>query len=227
MQSLSSLLSDTQGRRAILGLGSGYMLLSVVWPMVGTQRPTPFREELIASLLVGVAGVILFYGGYRLPQTDIRPEFFPTVATWCARAMGVMVVILAFIALAAELNDPAHNFLILPALAAVAGFGVGRHDAQAKTRTYTLKERNQELQQTQADLEETLARLEESEQRYRTLAENFPNGAVALLDDELRHTIVAGQGFEPLDFDAEDLQDERVEDVYSGVIGKLSNHIIA
>ncbi|QFU82924.1 PAS domain S-box protein [Natronorubrum aibiense] len=36
-------------------------------------------------------------------------------------------------------------------------------------------------------------RLEASEQRYRTLAENFPNGVVALFDDELRFTAAGGQ----------------------------------
>uniref|UniRef100_A0A8A2VI00 histidine kinase n=1 Tax=Haloterrigena alkaliphila TaxID=2816475 RepID=A0A8A2VI00_9EURY len=158
---------------------------------------------------------MLFYWGYRLPQSDIRPEFFATVASWCFRAVGVMVGILVFIGLVAHLNDPAHNFLILPALAAVAGVGAGRHEARAKTRTYTLEQRNQELQQTQSELEETVTRLEESEQRYRTLAENFPNGAVGLLDDELRYTLVAGQGFEKVDLSAADLHGERVQDIYS------------
>lgn len=60
--------------------------------------------------------------------------------------------------------------------------------------------------------------LEDSEQRYRTLVENFPNGGVALLDEDLRHTIVGGQGFEKLDFDVSDLQDERVQDVYGDEI---------
>jgi len=35
-------------------------------------------------------------------------------------------------------------------------------------------------------------RLEESERRYRTLAENFPNGAVGAFDDDLRYTLAAG-----------------------------------
>ncbi|MFC4246601.1 PAS domain S-box protein [Natribaculum luteum] len=56
--------------------------------------------------------------------------------------------------------------------------------------------------------------LEESERRYRTLAENFPNGGVVLLDEELRHTLVEGKGFERLDIDAADLRGERVQDVY-------------
>ncbi|WP_312908273.1 ATP-binding protein [Natronosalvus caseinilyticus] len=218
MKPLTGILSIIGGRRAILGLGSAYIILSVIWPFASIPRPTPLEEELIISVLIGGTGITLFYWSYRLPQTEIRPEFFDTVAIWCFRAIGVMVSILVVIALVAELNDPAHNFLILPALAAVAGTGAGRHDARAKTRTFTLKQRNRELQETQAELEETVARLEESEQRYRTLAENFPNGGVALLDDELRHTIVGGQGFESVDFVAADLQGEEVQEVYSGEI---------
>ena len=57
--------------------------------------------------------------------------------------------------------------------------------------------------------------LEESEQRYRTLVENFPNGAVAFLNHDLQHTIVGGQGFNNLDFNANDLQDKRMQEVYS------------
>ncbi|WP_425607429.1 PAS domain-containing sensor histidine kinase [Halomontanus rarus] len=40
---------------------------------------------------------------------------------------------------------------------------------------------------------ETERKVEESERRYRTLVENFPNGAVGLFDEELRYTAVGGQ----------------------------------
>ena len=58
--------------------------------------------------------------------------------------------------------------------------------------------------------------LEESEQRYRALVENFPNGAVALLDDELRFTLIEGRGFDKLDHTASDLLGKRIQDVFSG-----------
>jgi PAS domain S-box-containing protein len=35
-------------------------------------------------------------------------------------------------------------------------------------------------------------RLEESRRRYRTLVENFPNGAVALVDEDLRYRMIGG-----------------------------------
>jgi len=40
--------------------------------------------------------------------------------------------------------------------------------------------------------------LEESERRYRTIAEYFPNGIVALFDDDFTYTLAAGQGFADL-----------------------------
>ncbi|OLZ41721.1 PAS domain-containing sensor histidine kinase [Natrinema saccharevitans] len=48
--------------------------------------------------------------------------------------------------------------------------------------------------------------LEESEQRYRTLAENFPNGVVTLFDHDLEYTLAAGQGFEKIQVDPADIE---------------------
>ncbi|QFU84848.1 sensor histidine kinase [Natronorubrum aibiense] len=104
---------------------------------------------------------------------------------------------------------------ILTALSSVAGFAVGFHDAKAKTRAHVLEQRNRELRETQTELEDTVTQLEESEHRYRTLTENIPNGAVALLDREFQHTLIAGQGFEKLDFDASGVRGERIQDVYA------------
>lgn len=47
-------------------------------------------------------------------------------------------------------------------------------------------------------------KLEESERRYRTLAENFPNGAVALFDEDLRYTAAGGQLLDQLGISAEE-----------------------
>ncbi|WP_459194492.1 PAS domain S-box protein [Halosimplex sp. J119] len=57
-------------------------------------------------------------------------------------------------------------------------------------------------------------RLAQSEQRYRTLAEYFPNGIVTLFDDDLEYTLAAGQGFDWIPVDPEDLEGERLYDVW-------------
>lgn len=215
MADVTQISADVDGRRAILALGGVYATIGGIWPFVQVGGDTSLTESLIITILVGGTGIALLYGGYRLPQTEIHSEFFRSIAIWCARGIGIMIGILLFIELVDSLNDLVANFLILPALAALAGFGAGIHDARAKTREYTLEQRNQELQETQSELEETVAQLEQSEQRYRTVTENFPNGAVALLDDELRHNLIAGKGFENAGISASDLRGERVQDIYS------------
>ncbi|OAQ54283.1 histidine kinase [Natrinema mahii] len=208
--------TDVSGRDVITGLGVLYALLGTTWPLVQPTGDVSAQERVIVAVLVGGAGLVLLYGSSRLPRTDIRPGFFGTVASWSLRGVGAVVGILLFIELVGDLSDPTGNFLILSSLAAVAGFGAGVHDARAKSRAYTLEQRNDELQRTRSELEETVDRLEESERRYRTITETFPNGAVALVDADLRHTLVAGQGFETIEFSADDLRGERLHEVYSG-----------
>ncbi|GAB3663315.1 PAS domain-containing sensor histidine kinase [Halopiger thermotolerans] len=56
--------------------------------------------------------------------------------------------------------------------------------------------------------------LEESEQRYRTLAEHFPNGLVTLFDHDLDYTLAAGQGFDKIPVEPDDLEGENFYDVW-------------
>ncbi|GAA0285539.1 PAS domain S-box protein [Halobacterium noricense] len=57
-------------------------------------------------------------------------------------------------------------------------------------------------------------RIEESERRYRTLVENFPNGAVGLFDEDLRYTAVGGELVDEGDISPADRVGRRVHDIY-------------
>lgn len=54
----------------------------------------------------------------------------------------------------------------------------------------------------------------ESEQRYRTLAENFPRGSVALFDRDLRYELATGGLFDYIEHAAADFEGRQVTDVY-------------
>ncbi|RKD95769.1 PAS domain S-box protein [Halopiger aswanensis] len=58
--------------------------------------------------------------------------------------------------------------------------------------------------------------LEESERRYRTLVEQFPNGLVALFDDELRYTLGGGQALEEIDLSVSEFVGQTVTERYEG-----------
>ncbi|WP_136603296.1 sensor histidine kinase [Salinigranum halophilum] len=53
------------------------------------------------------------------------------------------------------------------------------------------------------------------DRRYRTLAENLPNGAVALYDRELRYLVVGGTVFDDLPLDRDRLEGARFEAAHS------------
>ncbi|MDG5759010.1 PAS domain S-box protein [Natronococcus sp. A-GB1] len=57
-------------------------------------------------------------------------------------------------------------------------------------------------------------RLAVSERRYRTLAEQFPNGIVALFDLDGEYTLAAGRGFDRLDADPADLEGKHFREVW-------------
>lgn len=57
--------------------------------------------------------------------------------------------------------------------------------------------------------------LEEAERRYRTLAENFPNGAVGVYDHDLRYELVEGAMWDEMEPSAEDLVGNTIHEVFS------------
>jgi PAS domain S-box-containing protein len=64
--------------------------------------------------------------------------------------------------------------------------------------------------------------LERSERRYRTLVENFPNGAVALVDDDLRYTTVGG---EPVDRESDESSDLEGKTIREAIEPELADEV--
>lgn len=58
------------------------------------------------------------------------------------------------------------------------------------------------------------AALRRSEERYRTLVRNFPNGMVALFDHDLRYTVVGGQGLAQLGLNEQTFEGKRLRDIF-------------
>jgi PAS domain S-box-containing protein len=56
--------------------------------------------------------------------------------------------------------------------------------------------------------------LAESEQRYRTFAEYFPDGIVTLFDHDLNYTLAAGQGFDYIPQDPDDVEGKTFREVW-------------
>ncbi|OIB58932.1 ATP-binding protein [Natrialba sp. SSL1] len=160
------------GRRLILLLGALYILIAIGRATVHTISGTPITPILVITTFIGGSGLVLFVGGYRLPETDVHPQFYSTIATWCLIGIGTMVVVLTLYHVQpdTDITEPNRSVPILTGFSAVAGFGVGTNAAKAKTSTLELKRQNRKLQQIQDRLEESNNRLAESNERLEQFA---------------------------------------------------------
>ncbi|TYL38480.1 histidine kinase [Natronococcus pandeyae] len=150
-------------RRVVLALGGLYIALAAGWIFRQASLGTSVATILIVSSFIGGSGIILFGGGYRLPETDIHPTCYPAVAGRCLTGFGVMIGILTLYHLQPDtgITNPERSLPILTGFSSVAGFGVGIYDARAKTRARELKLQNRKLQRTEERLKESNERLEQ------------------------------------------------------------------
>ncbi|RDI71406.1 sensor histidine kinase [Halopelagius longus] len=145
--------SDVVGRRFVVALGGIFVALVVSYPYLPVVTDASSNLWIVLGVLVGIPGLALLYGGYQLPQSDIRPELYPTVGEWCLRGILVGLAIVIPIVLASDDPDIVGNTLLLTALGSFAGFGAGRYDARAKTRRLELQETVDQLETSNERLE--------------------------------------------------------------------------
>lgn len=141
------------GRKFIAAIGGIFVALVVSYPFLPIVDNASSELWVVLGILVGIPGLVLLYGGYRLPQTDIRPELYSTIGKWCLRGIGVGLVILLPIILASDDPNIVGNVLLLTALGSLAGFGAGTYDARAKTRQLELQETVDQLEISNERLE--------------------------------------------------------------------------
>ncbi|WP_436343377.1 ATP-binding protein [Natronorubrum sp. FCH18a] len=178
-------LSAVGPRRIVLAFGVTYVAIAVGRTLVRTSYGARLSSALSIFFLIGVFGVVLCYGGYKLPETDIREEFAPYIAGWCLGGFAVMVAILGLYEVLAEggISNPDRAIPILTSFSTTAGFGVGIHDARARTRAHEVTQRNRELEEIQLELEETVDRLEEANEQLASSNERLEQFAYAASHD--------------------------------------------
>lgn len=87
-------------------------------------------------------------------------------------------------------------------------------EARVNLRTAELADTIEQLRQEVQRREGSENALRKSEELYRTLIANFPNGAVILYDRDLRYTICDGSGLQDIGFSGEALQGKTIWELF-------------
>ena len=160
MASLGRFSSVVGERRIIAGLGGLYVVLSAgrFLLLLGAERS--LAAVLATDLVIGLPGVGLLYGAYRLPQMDLRPDVYSRIVGRCFAGVAVMLGVVGLLAISG-LNRPLFTPFAATALGAVAGFAIGLNEARALSRARDAEQAQQELAQTVEHLQASNERLEQ------------------------------------------------------------------
>ena len=163
MNSWKWLVSSVGGQRTLLALGGLFVVLGLRETYIDIAGDTPLFSTLFFSFFILGPGVVLLYGGYRLPKTDIRPAFYSTVTAWCLGAILLITGLLLLYHLLPgdSITEPLQVTLIISGFVAVPAYAGGVNNARAQTRAFELEQRNQQLQEIQSELEQSNERLEQ------------------------------------------------------------------
>ncbi|GAB3677549.1 sensor histidine kinase [Halopiger thermotolerans] len=158
--------------RAIPALGVVILLSALAKAAVTLAGSGHLLEAVLDLLLVGSLGAVMLYIGIWLPNTSIRPEFYPRILCWVAGGIVVMGIVLGLRVLhpGVTVQFTFGTQAVLLAIGSIAGLGIGVHEAQALIRADALAARNEKLKRTERRLEEAVAQLEASNEQLEQFA---------------------------------------------------------
>lgn len=154
MNTWNRFISTIGEARFIIVLG-GLDVVMAAARIVLWEGGSQLSDIVATDLLIIIPGILLMYGGYRLPDTDLRPEVYPRIVSRCLAGIGVMLGVVGLLAISTGLNRPVFTPMVGTALGSVAGFAIGLNEARALSRAYEVEQHRDELRQ-ERDLREQI-----------------------------------------------------------------------
>jgi len=222
-----------------------FLLLNILGNIIGvglcltsrflvSSHPSARRYSLGSWLLVAdtLILVVLLYGpmgnNIPFPLTFMVPITLTVVLlkTWeTVLVSGFAIVFTSLMYLSDKvlglyqplvpLNNLAQTLITMAIVLTILPMVVILFVVPTKSLIATIEARNISLQSRFLALQETKDAKAKSEELYRTLARNFPNGGVVLFDQDLRYTLAEGMGFRDYPFSNEEFIGKTIWEVLS------------
>ena len=162
----------TYWHRAIPAIGVAILVGAIAKSVATFASSGILLEAVLDMVLVGSLGIVTLYIGLWLPNTTIRPEFYPRIVLWVFGGVAVMGVVLGLRVLHPGVNVEFAfgTQAVFLAIGSIAGLGIGVHEAEALIHAKRLEEQNEELKRAEEQLEEAVTQLEASNDRLEQFA---------------------------------------------------------
>lgn len=167
----------------IAALGGLFIALAAGQVILVVSSGGTIGEALVDAILIGLPGIVLTFGGFWLPQTDLHSDGYPRVASWSLGGAGLMigVVLLLMLNPGGSVDRPIRAGMIAMALGSVAGLAIGTNEARAITQA-----REAEHQAAEAERGREILGFLNSTLRHEVLnGLNIVQGTAAQLAKEL------------------------------------------
>ena len=141
MESWKRVGTNDHWRLAIVALGLLYVIIGFWWAYVEISQGTAVSSAMIIAFFVVGPGIVVLFGGYRLPRTEINPTFYARIMGWCLGGIGVLVGLLTLYHFqpAASIDNPGRAILIISAFVLVPSFVGGLNDARSQSNAFLLE----------------------------------------------------------------------------------------
>lgn len=150
-------ISTVGAARFISVLGGLYVALAAEHALRVIATGDPLAEAVSNLILVGIPGLLVLYGGYRLPDTGLHPDTYSRVVAWSLGGFGLLlgVVGLRILSPGVTIDDPLWSVVLATAIGTVAGLAIGMNEARAFSRAREAEQHRDELRQ-ERDLRERI-----------------------------------------------------------------------
>jgi PAS domain S-box-containing protein len=145
------------GEKVLVALGGLFVVVATGRAILMAVDEVTLTAAILEFLLTGGPWLLVLYGGYRLPKTELDPGVYSRIAAWSLGGFGLMLVVLGLVQITSTqgLDRPVFSGLLATGLGSAGGLGIGVNVARALSRAREAERHRDELHQ-ERDLRERI-----------------------------------------------------------------------
>lgn len=124
------------GDKILVALGGLFVVVAAGRATLMAVGDGTLTAAMLEFLLTGGPWVLVLYGGYRLPNSELDSGVYSRIVAWSLGGFTVMLVVLGLVQITSTqgLDRPVFSGLLATGLGSAGGLGIGVNVARADYR---------------------------------------------------------------------------------------------